>query len=206
MLLLLVASLLLVAMHFVPSSFLLQVVRPGAPSSVLAPSSVQDRFQFESMPFAFSNACFGHCRRHSQQPGAAQHGVRQDQGAANSTREAQPLPLRLTSGLQPSSVLAPSSDFSFQALWSFNQIQTALARFAASKLQGEASASNTERALLGPTSEKNEWNAEAVRGRQIRATNRCHATRNRCQATSNKCLTSRNKKLFIIIITSKGIY
>ena len=35
---LLVASLLLVAMPFVPSSFLLLVVRPGAPSSVLAPS------------------------------------------------------------------------------------------------------------------------------------------------------------------------
>ena len=33
----LVASLLLVAMPFVPSSFLLLVVRPGAPSSVLAP-------------------------------------------------------------------------------------------------------------------------------------------------------------------------
>ena len=33
------ASLLLVAMPFVPSSFLLLVVRPGAPSSVLAPSS-----------------------------------------------------------------------------------------------------------------------------------------------------------------------
>ena len=32
-------SLLLVAMPFVPSSFLLLVVRPGAPSSVLAPSS-----------------------------------------------------------------------------------------------------------------------------------------------------------------------
>ena len=36
----LVASLLLVAMPFVPSSFLLLVVRPGAPSSVLTPSSV----------------------------------------------------------------------------------------------------------------------------------------------------------------------
>ena len=35
----LVASLLLVAMPFVPSSFLLLVVWPGAPSSVLAPSS-----------------------------------------------------------------------------------------------------------------------------------------------------------------------
>ena len=35
----LTASLLLVAMPFVPSSFLLLVVRPGAPSSVLAPSS-----------------------------------------------------------------------------------------------------------------------------------------------------------------------
>ena len=38
-LLLLVASLLLVAMPFAPSSFLFLVVRPGAPSSVLAPSS-----------------------------------------------------------------------------------------------------------------------------------------------------------------------
>ena len=36
---LLVASLLLVAMPFVTSSFLLLVVRPGATSSVLAPSS-----------------------------------------------------------------------------------------------------------------------------------------------------------------------
>ena len=35
----LLASLLLVAMPFVPSSFLLLVVRPGAPSSVLAPNS-----------------------------------------------------------------------------------------------------------------------------------------------------------------------
>ena len=35
----LIASLLLVAMPFVPSSFLLLVVRPGAPSRVLAPSS-----------------------------------------------------------------------------------------------------------------------------------------------------------------------
>ena len=35
----LIASLLLVAMPFVTSSFLLLVVRPGAPSSVLAPSS-----------------------------------------------------------------------------------------------------------------------------------------------------------------------
>ena len=35
----LAASLLLVAMPFVPSSFLLLVVRPGATSSVLAPSS-----------------------------------------------------------------------------------------------------------------------------------------------------------------------
>ena len=34
-----VASLLLVAMPFAPSSFLFPVVRPGAPSSVLAPSS-----------------------------------------------------------------------------------------------------------------------------------------------------------------------
>ena len=38
-LILLVASLLPVAMPFVTSSFLLLVVRPGAPSSVLAPSS-----------------------------------------------------------------------------------------------------------------------------------------------------------------------
>ena len=35
----LVASLLLVAMPFAPSSFLLLVVRPGAPTGVLAPSS-----------------------------------------------------------------------------------------------------------------------------------------------------------------------
>ena len=35
----LVASLFLVAMPFVPSSFLLLVVRSGAPSSVLAPNS-----------------------------------------------------------------------------------------------------------------------------------------------------------------------
>ena len=34
----LVASLLLVAMPFVASSFLLLVVRPGAPSSVVAPN------------------------------------------------------------------------------------------------------------------------------------------------------------------------
>ena len=34
-----VFKMLLVAMPFVPSSFLLLVVRPGAPSSVLAPSS-----------------------------------------------------------------------------------------------------------------------------------------------------------------------
>ena len=32
-------AVLLVAMPFVPSSFLLLVIRPGAPSSVLAPSS-----------------------------------------------------------------------------------------------------------------------------------------------------------------------
>ena len=35
----LVASILLIAMPLVPSSFLLLVVRPGAPGSVLAPSS-----------------------------------------------------------------------------------------------------------------------------------------------------------------------
>ena len=35
----LVASLLLVAMPFAPGSFLFLVVRPGAPTSVLAPST-----------------------------------------------------------------------------------------------------------------------------------------------------------------------
>ena len=67
-----VASLLLVAMPFVTSSFLLLVVRPGATSSVLAPSSdalclivqaagLDDRCKIALLPVSNTFAPGGSC-------------------------------------------------------------------------------------------------------------------------------------------------